>query len=52
MPKLPDSIGIKISELGDAGVIKENDVVPINAKTDAGVAFTKATKINNLRQRY
>ncbi|QQV92007.1 hypothetical protein MOC16_gp106 [Klebsiella phage vB_KpM_FBKp24] len=50
MPKLPDSIGIKISELGDAGVIKENDVVPINAKTDAGVAFTKATKINDLRQ--
>lgn len=50
MPKVPDSIGIKISELGDAGVIKENDVVPINAKTDAGVAFTKATKINDLRQ--
>lgn len=50
MPKVPDSIGIKISELGDAGVIKENDVVPINAKTDAGVAFTKATKIIDLRQ--
>lgn len=50
MPKVPDSIGIKISELGDAGIIKENDVVPINAKTDAGVAFTKATKINDLRQ--
>ncbi|WP_107333913.1 hypothetical protein [Klebsiella pneumoniae] len=50
MPKSSDSIGIKISELGDAGIIKENDVVPINAKTDAGVAFTKATKINDLRQ--
>lgn len=50
MPKTSDSIGIKISELGDAGVIKENDVVPVNAKTDAGVAFTKATKINDLRQ--
>lgn len=50
MPKLPDSIGIKISELGDAGVIKENDVVPINAKTSAGVPFTKSTKINDLRQ--
>ncbi len=50
MPKSSDSIGIKISELGDAGVIKENDVVPINAKTSAGVPFTKSTKINDLRQ--
>lgn len=50
MPKTSDSIGIKISELGDAGVIKENDVVPINAKTSAGVPFTKSTKINDLRQ--
>lgn len=50
MPKVPDSIGIKISELGDAGVIKENDVVPINAKTSEGVPFTKSTKINDLRQ--
>lgn len=50
MPKVPDSIGIKISELGNAGVIKENDVVPINAKTSAGVPFTKSTKINDLRQ--
>lgn len=50
MPKTSDSIGIKISELGDAGVIKENDVVPINAKTSEGVPFTKSTKINDLRQ--
>ncbi len=50
MPKTSDSIGIKISELGDAGVIKENDVVPINAKTSAGVPFTKSTKVNDLRQ--
>lgn len=50
MPQYIQSVGIKISELGEINEVRENDAFPINSITSSGIPFTKQSKINDVRQ--
>lgn len=50
MPKTNAGIGVKISELGNAAKIGENDYVPLNAISSSGIPLTKSSTVGTLRQ--